>query len=108
MHRAVKVQEYVLFLEYFKLIVNWLCMQKKNKKQRDIFHLVDPRTLQNKAAETILKRVNCINWEFKFSLKSTMSSVNIYFIFYRNHKFYYKSLKHTSFRTWFDGLNLLR
>ena len=30
MYRAVKVQEYVLFLEYFKLIVNLSCAQKKN------------------------------------------------------------------------------
>ena len=41
----------------------------------------------------ILKRVNCINSELKFSKKSTMSSLNIYFSFYRNDKFYYKSLK---------------
>ena len=34
-------------------------------------------------------------------MKSTMSGVNIYFTFYRNIKFYSKSLKHTSFRTWF-------
>ena len=53
MYRAVKVQEYVLFLEYFKLIANCSCVQNKNKKQEEIFHLVDPRTLQNKAVETI-------------------------------------------------------
>ena len=35
-------------------------------------------------------------------MKSTMSSVNIYFTCYRNNKFYYKSLKHTSFSTWFE------
>ena len=51
----------------------------------------------------ILKRVNCINWELKFSMKSTMSSLNIYFTFYRNDKFYSKSLQLTSFSTWFDG-----
>ena len=32
MYRAAKVQEYVLFLEYFKVIVNCSCVQKKNKK----------------------------------------------------------------------------
>ena len=32
-----------------------------------------------------------------------MSSVNIYSTFYRNIKFYSKSLKHTSFSTWFDS-----
>ena len=33
----------------------------------------------------------------------TMLSVDIYFTVYRNNKFYPKSLKHTSFITWFDG-----
>ena len=33
MYRVVKVQEYILFLEYFKLIVNCSCVQKKKKKQ---------------------------------------------------------------------------
>ena len=51
----------------------------------------------------ILKRVNCINWEIELSVKSTMSSVKICFTFYRNDTFYYRSLKHTSFSTWFDG-----
>ena len=60
---------------------------------------------------TILKRANCINSELKFSMKSTMSSLNIYFTFYRNDNFCYKSLKHTSFSVWFDcvkSINLLR
>ena len=105
MYRAVKVQEYVLFPEYFKVIVNCLYVQKKNKKQKEIFHLVDPRTFAEQSSgnnlldSRILKRVKCMNWEFRFSMKSTMSSVNIYFTFYRNDKFYYKSLKHTSFST---------
>ena len=30
-----------------------------------------------------------------------MSSVNIFFTSYRNIKFYFQSLKHTSFSTWF-------
>ena len=49
----VKVQEYVLFLEYFKLIVSCSRVQKKSKKQKEIFYLVDPKTLQNKTAKTI-------------------------------------------------------
>ena len=44
-----------------------------------------------------------MNWELKFPMKSTTSSLNIYFTFYRNDKFYHKSLKHTSFSAWFDG-----
>ena len=39
-----------------------------------------------------LKRVSCINWKFKLSMKSMMSSGDIYFTFYGNDKFYYKSL----------------
>ena len=48
-----KVEKYVLFLEYLKLNVNCSCVRKENTKQKEIIHLVDPRTLQNKAAETI-------------------------------------------------------
>ena len=48
-----KVQKYVLFLEYLKLNVNCSCVRKENTKQKEIIHFVDPRTLQNKAAETI-------------------------------------------------------
>ena len=43
----------------------------------------------------------------QFSMKWTMSSVDIYFTFYRNIKFYSKSLKHTSFSTWFDSLFMI-
>ena len=81
MYRALKVQEYVLFLEYFKLIVNCSCMQKKEQEtKRDI----SPACPQNLAEQSrgnnllnsrILKCVNCISWELKFSMKSTMSSV---------------------------------
>ena len=37
-YRGIKVQEYVLFLSYFKLIVNCYCVQKKKKLEtkRDI------------------------------------------------------------------------
>ena len=35
--------------------------------------------------------------------RDTPPYVNIYFTFYRNIKFYSKSLKHTSFSTWFDS-----
>ena len=31
----------------------FVCTKEKNKKQKEIFHLVDPRTLWNKGAETI-------------------------------------------------------
>ena len=48
-----KVQKYVLLLEYLKLVVNCSCVQNENKKQKEIIHLVDPRTLQNKAAKKI-------------------------------------------------------
>ena len=77
----------------------FLCGKEK-QETKERFHPVDPRTLQNKAARNnllnsrILERVNCINWEFKVSVKSTMSSV-IYFTFYRNDKFFYKSLNKT-------------
>ena len=53
MYRAVKGTKYFLFLEYLKLNVNCLCVRKENTKQKEIIHLVDPRTLQNKAAKTI-------------------------------------------------------
>ena len=72
MYRLVKDAKYVLLLEYLKLIVNGSCVQKENTKQKEIIHLVDPRTLQNKAAGKQsfefqnVKRVNCINWEFIF------------------------------------------
>ena len=37
MYKGVKVQEYVLFLEYFKLIVNCSYVQKKKQEtKRDI------------------------------------------------------------------------
>ena len=103
-----KVQKYVLLLEYLKLIVNCSCVQKENTKQKQIIHLVDPRTLQNKAAETIFwileyKMCQLHQLGIQFSMKSTRSSVNIYFTFYRNIKFYSKFLKHTSFSTWFDS-----
>ena len=103
-----KVQKYVLLQEYLKLIVNCSCVQKENAKQKEIIHLVDLRTLQNKAAETIF-------WILEskiMSISSTGNSVfdeidNVkcwhIFSFYRNIKFYSKSLKQTSFSTWFDS-----
>ena len=99
-----KVQKYVLFPEYLKLNVNCSCVRKENTKQKEIIHLVDPRTLQNKAAETIFwilesKMCQLHQLGIQFSMKSTTSSLNIYFTFYRN----IKSLKHTSFSTWFDN-----
>ena len=36
-----------------KFIVNCSCVQKESTKQKEIIHLVDHRTLQNKAPETI-------------------------------------------------------
>ena len=48
-----RYKKYVLLLEYLKLIVNCSCVQKENAKQKGIIHLVDPRTFENKAAETI-------------------------------------------------------
>ena len=87
-----------------------LAKEKKNRKQNEICHLVDPRTKQRKQSlnSRILKCVNCINWELEFSMRFTMSSLNIYFSFYRNSEFYYKSLKHTSFSAWFKNINFLR
>ena len=81
----------------------FLCAKEKNGKQKEIFRLVDPQNLverssgNNLLSSRILKRVNCINWELKFSTKSTMSGLNIYFTFYRNDKFYYESLKTLKF-----------
>ena len=78
-----------------------MCAKRKHKTKRDNSpgwpqNLAEQSSGNNLLNSRILKRVNCINWEFKFSTESTMSSVNIYFTFYRNDKFYYKSLKHTS------------
>ena len=83
-------------------------MQKKKQETKEIFNLVDLNLVEQSSGNnllnsTILKRVKCINWELKFSMKLTMSSLNMYFTFYRNDKFYYKSLKYTSFSAWFDG-----
>ena len=51
--RVNDLKESPSFLEYLKLNVNCSCVRKENTKQKEIIHLVDPRTLQNKAAETI-------------------------------------------------------
>ena len=50
-----RYKKYVLFLKYLKLIVNCSCVQKENTEQKEIIHLVDPGTLQSKAAETICR-----------------------------------------------------
>ena len=88
----------------------FVCAKEKTRNKQRYFTWLTPEPCGswNKAAETILnfrilKPVNCINWELKFSMKWTMSSLNIYFTSYRNAKFYYKSLKLSSFGTWFDG-----
>ena len=103
-------QEYILFLEYFKLIVNCSCVQKKketrNKKRYLTWltqNLVEQSSGNNLLNSRILNGVSCINWELKFSMKSTMSSLNTYFKLYRNNKLHNKSLKRTSFSAWFDG-----
>ena len=36
-------------------------MQKENTEQKEIIHLVDPRTLQDKAAKTIFSILECKN-----------------------------------------------
>ena len=81
--------------------------KEKQETKKDISpgwpqNLVKQSSGNNLLNSRILKRVNCINWELKFSMKWKMSSLNIYFTFYKNDKFYYKSLKHTSFSAWFD------
>ena len=80
----------------------FLCAKEKQETKRDISpdwpqNLVEQSSGNNLLNSRILKRVNCINWELKLSMKSTMSSLNIYLTFYRNYKFYYKSLKQTRF-----------
>ena len=47
------MQKYVLLLECSKLIANCSCVQKENTQKKEIIHLVDNRTLQEKAAGTI-------------------------------------------------------
>ena len=59
----------------------------KARNKRDISpgrpqNLVEQSSGNNLLNSRILKRVNCINWELKVSMKSTMSSLNIYFTFY--------------------------
>ena len=79
-------------------------MRKENTKQKEIIHLVDPepcRTKQQKQSFEFsnLKMCQLHQLGIQFSIKSTMSSLNIYFTFYKNIKLYSKSLKHTSFST---------
>ena len=52
MYRAVKGTKTCSAPRMFKTNCK-LLMQKENTKQKEIIHLVDPRTLRNKAAETI-------------------------------------------------------
>ena len=53
----MKGTKYVLLLEckkkLIKVIMNYLCAQKKHTKQEERIRLGDSRTLQNKTAETI-------------------------------------------------------
>ena len=86
----------------------FVCAKEKTRNKKRYFNWLTPepcRTKQRKHLlnSSILKCVSCINWELKFSMKSTMSSLDICFTFHKNDKFHYKSLKHTSFRAWFDG-----
>ena len=71
-----------------------MCAKEKTRNRKRYFTWLTPDFVEqsrgnNLLNSRILKRVNCINWELKFSMKSTMSSLNIYFTFYRNDKFYY-------------------
>ena len=67
-------------------------MQKETTKQnKEIFHLVEPRTLQSKAVETIVEFWNLKTRQLhqlgiQFSIKSTMSSINIYNIIFTFYK----------------------
>ena len=50
MYRAVKgtITKICSVPGILKLTVNRSCVQKENKKQKEIFHLVDPNTKQRK------------------------------------------------------------
>ena len=73
-----------------KPVVSCSCLQKENTQQKETFHLVDPRTKQRKQTFEFLNLKMCdyIDSEFKFSMKSTMIGVNIYFTFYTNNNSY--------------------
>ena len=75
----------------------FMCAKEKTRNKKRYFtwltqNLVEQSSRNNLLNSRILKHANCINWELKFSMKSTMSSLNIYFKYYRNVKFYYRSL----------------
>ena len=53
MYRVVKSSKICSVPRIFKTKCKLFSVRKENTKQKEIIHLVDPRTLQNKAAETI-------------------------------------------------------
>ena len=53
MYRAVKNTKICSVPRIFKTKCKLFMCAKGNTKQKEIIHLVDPRTLQNKAEETI-------------------------------------------------------
>ena len=80
-----KVQKYLLLLEYLKLIVNCSCVQKQNTKQKATIHLIDPRTLQNKAAKTtfwILESKSVSMASIENSVFVEIENVKCWYIFY--------------------------
>ena len=86
----------------------FVCTKEKTRNMKRYFTWLTPEPCRTSSGNNllnsrILKSDNCINWELKFSVKSTVSSLDIYFTFHRNDKFYYKSLKRKSFSAWFDG-----
>ena len=42
------MEKYILFLENLNLTVNCSCEQNESTKQKEVFHLVNPRTKQQK------------------------------------------------------------
>ena len=104
MYRMVKAAKICSSPRIFETFVNCLRVQKENTKHKS--HMVGPcRTKQQKQSFEFwnLKTSQLHKLRIPFSMKLTMSSVNLYLTFYRNIKIYSKSLKHTSFSTWFDS-----
>ena len=59
MYRVVKGRKKCSVPGIFKLIVNCSCVQKEYTKQKEIFHLVDPITKQQKQSFEFLNLDKC-------------------------------------------------
>ena len=88
--RKMKGTEICSFMEYSDLIVRCLCVQSAKRFTKEILQLVGHRTKQWKQFTEFhnLKSFICISCEWKFSVTSIVTNVNIYFTIYTDKIFY--------------------